>query len=381
MLLIISVLLYCLHLNLIVGEHLSKCDIFHDSETFTEVQCDGRNYSNFPLASTLPEQTSVISFKNNKVKQLPNQPSHVFRDKVWKIDLSGNVIEQLLEDKLGKFFTNVSNLDLSNNEIRLLSKNSFQYLTYLSILNLSYNKFDSLSQDWFSHLSELSWLDLGHNQISVINETKHGWPSRLEKLDLSFNQLRTIPPLPINASVSLISNKILCGCDLEVNKEISKTLIKAECHQLNYVKEPVQIQNGVTEYYKYRFSGNVCIPVVIIHFSYVVANEQIIITCIKSHGYPDAVTFIYHGSKVIKISVEYVTLNVKKPGLYTCKVTNYISSDQKELVIPVLTPPEANWTTEFPENDETTNVHGNLFTTTATNNAEEKTIENQGRCA
>ena len=371
-------LLHCLHLNLIVGEHLSKCDLFHDKETFMEVQCDGRNYSNFPLASTLPENTSVISFKNNKVKQLPNQPSHVLREKVWNIDLSGNVIEQLLKDKLGKTFPNVSNLDLSNNKLRLLSKNSFQHLTFLSILNLSYNKFDSLSQDWFSHLSELSWLDLGHNQISVINETKHGWPSRLKKLYLFFNQLRTIPPLPTNASVSLISNPIFCGCELGVNKEISETFVKVECHGLNFVKEP---QKGVAKYYKYRFSDNICKPVVIIHFSYVVVKEQIIITCIKSHGYPDAVTFIYHGSKVIKISVEHVTLNVKKPGLYTCKVTNYISSDQRELVIPGLTPPEANWTTELPENDETKKINGNLFTTTATKNAEEKTIENQGRCA
>ena len=381
MLLIISVLLYCLHLNPILGEHLSKCDIFHNNETFIDVQCDGRNYSNFPLASTLPENTSVISFKNNKVNQLPNQPSHVLRDKVWNIDLSGNVIENLLDDKLGKTFSNVSNLDLSNNKLRLLSKNSFQHLTFLSVLNLSYNKLDSLSQNWFSHLSELSWLDLGHNRISVINETKHGWPSRLEKLDLSFNQLRTIPPLPTNASVNLISNPIFCGCDLGVNKEISETFVKVECHQLNYVKEPVQIQNGVTEYYKYRFSDNICKPVVIIHFSYVVVNEQIIITCVTSYSYPAAVLFIYHGSKVIKISVEHVTLNGKKPGLYTCKVTNYISSDQRELVIPGLTPPEANWTTELPENDETKNVHENLFTTTATKKADEKTIENQGRCA
>ena len=378
MLLIISVLLYSLHLNPITGDHLNKCDILLDSETFTEVQCDGRNYSNFPLASTLPEHTSVISFKNNKVKQLPNQPSHVLRDKVWNIDLSGNVIEQLLEDKLGKTFPNVSTLDLSNNKLRLLSKNSFQHLTFLAVLNLSYNKLDSLSQNWFLHLSEMSWLDLGHNRISVINETKHGWPSRLEKLDLSFNQLRTIPPLPTNASVGLISNPIFCGFDLDINKEISETFVKVECHGLNYVKEP---QIGVAKYYKYRFSDNICKPVVIIHFSYVVVNEQIIITCVTSYGYPAAVLFIYHGSKVIKISVEHVTLNVKKPGLYTCKVTNYISSDQRELVIPGLTPPEANWTTELPENGETKKINGNLFTTTATKNAEEKTIENQGRCA
>ena len=333
-----TVILYCLHINIITGQSSKKCDFVPQKGTFVEVHCNGRHITNFPLASTLPENTASIHLKDNQIQQLPNQPSQVHRNKVWNIDLSGNVIYQVLEDKLGKTFTHVSNLNLSNNRIRFLSKNSFQYLRSLSVLNLSYNKLASISQDWFSHLLKLSLLDLGHNIIGVVTETKRGWPKRLKELNMSYNKLRIIPPLPTKASVDLGNNPVFCGCDLRVNKQISGTSVKVQCHKLSYFREPVQIQKGFAKYKKYKAVANICQATGIINFSYVVANDQRVITCIASDSYPDAVLFIYHETKLIKISKEHISLNVKKPGLYSCKVSNYISLEQRELVIPVLTP-------------------------------------------
>ena len=144
----VSVLLCCLH----QATSQSKCD-YSSKEGDFMVKCDGRNYTNFPLASALPENSTVIIFKDNKIQQLPNQPHGVLRLKVWNIDLSGNIIDHLSVDKLGKAFPHVSQLDLSNNQIRLLSDNSFQFLAKLHVLYLSYNKLTSISQVVF-HISQ-----------------------------------------------------------------------------------------------------------------------------------------------------------------------------------------------------------------------------------
>ena len=334
--LIISVVLLILHLSVVIGQRQNTCEPIPPKGKLVEVHCDGRNYTNFPLAYVLPENTSVISFKDNKIQQLPDQLANGSRYKVWKIDLSGNVINQLLDDKLGKTFPNVSYLDLSNNKISLLSINSFKYLMKLHTLHLTYNELASISQDWFSRLLHLSWLDLGHNKIAVVNEAKHGWPKHIRNLYLSYNQLRAIPPLPPKASVSLIGNQIFCGCDFGVNKNISETLIKVNCHQLGYYRRPAEMQKGVTKYEKYRASVNFCKAATIFKFSYLIANGQNVLFCVVSFGYPPAAVFIYYEKKEIKRSRDYVILGVTEPGIYTCKVTNYISSDQREIHIPFL---------------------------------------------
>ena len=278
--LIISVILCNLHLSLVISQSPPICEYCPEQNGIVmEVQCNDRNYTNFPLATDLPENTSLINFKNNNVQQLPNQTLGVIRMKVWNIDLSGNVIDQLLEDKLGKAFPNISYLDLSKNEIRLLSQHSFQHLTKLYVLHLSYNKLASISQGSFSHLLWLSWLDVRHNKLNDIIERKTGWPKRLEYLYLSYNRLRTIPPLPTKASVSLISNPIFCGCDSVVNKKITETLIKVNCHQLDNFRKAVEIQR-VVKFDKYRSSVNTCKPATILKFSSLVVEGQIVLTCV-----------------------------------------------------------------------------------------------------
>ena len=95
--LIISVILCNLHLSLVISQSPPICEYLTDQNRIVvvEVHCNGRNYTNFPLAKHLPENTSSIHFKDNNVQRLPNQPDHALRSKVWNIDLSGNIIDQL----------------------------------------------------------------------------------------------------------------------------------------------------------------------------------------------------------------------------------------------------------------------------------------------
>ena len=332
------------------GQCLDECYCSIQFKGSIKLSCDGRNVSNFPLASQLPENISIINFKGNRIKRLQNQPSGVTRTKVWYINLVDNVINQLWQDNLGETFPNLSQLDLTNNKIVSLSKNSFLNLTKLKVLHLSSNKLRTINQGWFSHLLLLSHLYLHHNKITVIVESNEIWPKDLDILYLSYNQLKTIPPLPPKASaVNLIGNPIYCGCYIDVNLNIEETFIKIDCHILGYYREKVRkpaigIKNKRREFEKYKVSGQKCQPAVITNFSYIQSEEQMKITCVTSLGYPEAAVFIYFQDNVTRPQINItrdvrksrgnITVDVTQAGMYTCKVTNYISSDKKQLFLP-----------------------------------------------
>ena len=362
-LMVIIVLLCTNLLAKVSGQCLGECHCSPQIKGIIKLSCDGRNISNFPLASQLPENIAIINFKDNRIKRLQKQPSGVTRTKVWYINLAGNVINQLWQDNLGETFPNLSQLDLTNNKIVSLSKNSFQNLTKLKVLYLSSNKLRTINQVWFSHLLLLSHLYLHHNEMSVIGESNGVWPKKIDTLDLSYNQLKTIPPLPSKASeVNLIGNPIYCDCYIDVNLNIEKTSVKVDCHRLEYYREKVRkpaigIKNKRREFEKYKVSGQKCQNAVITDFSYIQSEEQMKITCVTSLGYPEAAVFIYFQDNVTKsknnINVNVrksrwnITVKVTQAGVYTCKVTNYISSDQKQLFLPSLSsmstwPPVSN---------------------------------------
>ena len=353
-LMVITVLLCTILLGTVGGQCFDECYCSIQFKGSIKFSCDGRNISHFPLASQLPENIAIINFKGNRIKRLQNQSSGVTRTKVWYINLADNVINQLWQDNLGETFPNLSQLDLTNNKIVSLSKNSFLNLTKLKVLHLSSNKLRTINQGWFSHLLLLSHLYLHHNEITVIVESNEIWPKDLDILYLSYNQLKTIPPLPPKASeVNLIGNPIFCGCYIDVNLNIEKTSVKVDCHRLEHYREKVRkpaigIKNKRRVFEKYKVSGQKCQAVVITNFSYFQSEEQLKITCVTSLGYPKAAVFIYFQDNVTKykndITVDVrksrrnITVKVTQAGVYTCKVTNYISSDKKQLFIPSWSP-------------------------------------------
>ena len=317
-----------------------KCQCSYQPDGGLKVQCDNNNYTNFISVSALPEDTEIISFRNNRIHELPNQPVGNIGSSVWFIDLSVNNIEGILEDKLGKAFPNLSHLDLSNNLIWFLSNSSFQHSEILTVLYLSNNNLRILNQEWFSYLLELSHLYMNDNKITSISITSSGWPTKLSTLDLSDNELKIIPPLPVRASrVNLSQNPVYCGCHLDVNKNISETFIKVECYHLSKgnpqslsSRLPHMIERH-SKFVKYRSEGPKCQSVKITDFSYLVDKGKWLLNCITTYGYPDVTIHIYHEEREIMKSKLNISLVVKEAGIYTCKVTNYISHDQQWLNI------------------------------------------------
>ena len=360
------------------------------------LQCNSKSLSSFPLASFLAENITNINYKNNKIQRLPRQPPGLRRTKVWSINLAGNVIDLLQEDNLGKTFSNLSYLDLSNNKISSLSENSFQYLTNLKVLYLSFNKFKTIRRGWFQPLLQLSYLYLANNEISVIEQTTEIWPELLSTLDLSYNQLKTIPKLPDKGSkVDLLGNPIFCGCYLNVNKNIRKTFINVDCHRLDYYRENVTKSERLnteytgTKFVKSQIKGEKCQQAYIINFSYSVLKGIGSLKCITSFGYPEpSVTVYYRNKELIKSRIN-VSLDVTESGEYSCKITNYISSDQKQLVIPELSSlltsppalPESEITQTTPDKISLITGHhtGRMDTTLVGRNRQADTVVLEGK--
>ena len=318
-----------------------KCQCSHLHDGGQKVQCDNNNYTNFISVSALPENTEIISFRNNRIQEIPDQPVGSIRSSVWYIDLSDNNIEEILEDKLGKAFPNLSHLDLSNNLIWFLSNSSFQHSEKLTVLYLSYNNLRILNQDWFSYLLKLSHLYMKDNKITSVSITRSGWPTKLSTLDLSDNELKIMPPLPVKAlRVNLSGNPVYCGCHLDTNKNISETFIKAECYHLSkgnpqsqsLSSKPTHTENR-TKFVKYKSEGPKCQPAKITNFQYLADKGKWMLNCIATYGYPDVTIHIFHKEIEIMKSKLNVSLVVKEAGIYTCKVTNYISHDQRWLNI------------------------------------------------
>ena len=386
-----AVLFICSDLLSTVSSH---CLSQHGADI--KLQCNGRNLASFPLASALPENVTIIKYQDNKIQRLPKQPLELSRTKVWSVDLSGNVIDILLKDNLGKTFPNLLYLDLSSNKISSLSYNSFRHLTNLNGLYLSSNKLQTINKGWFSHLVHLSHLNMGNNEISVIQQTTGIWPKRLSNLDLSNNKLKSIPLLPRKASVNLVGNPVFCGCHLKVNKNITETFIKADCARLGYYKE--NVTDSIYRHFRYRGDKYIvrelnCQQAKIINLIYSVAEEKRTITCVTSHGYPEPSVTVYYRDREIAKSRNNVTMDIAESGLYACKITNYISSDQRQLFIPemptlsalptwiVMTESEVNQTNPNIEALKTEdNSTTRLETTSPSRRRQEDTEESVGTC-
>ena len=87
------------------------------------------------------------------------------------------------------FYEDLKSLDLSNNQLKDLSQESFNCLANLEVLNISFNSLENLSSVIFSNLSNLNTLDLSNNQISrfqILTLTN------LKFLKLDYNKLQSI---------------------------------------------------------------------------------------------------------------------------------------------------------------------------------------------
>ncbi len=114
---------------------------------------------------------------------------HSMLAEITELDLSGVLINDPASAMGVKYLTNLTSLNLSNNEITDISFiESFEKLTYL---NLENNELDRI--DYILENRGLKTLDVSGNHISDIRDLRH--MNTIQYLDLSDNAITDISPL------------------------------------------------------------------------------------------------------------------------------------------------------------------------------------------
>lgn len=89
--------------------------------------------------------------------------------------------------------TDLTSLNLGNNEITVLADSALEGLRSLKDLILSYNKIQYVSEKAFVGLHKLQYLDLSNNKISYIHPNAFADLKSLEDLNVAENQFESLP--------------------------------------------------------------------------------------------------------------------------------------------------------------------------------------------
>ncbi len=88
---------------------------------------------------------------------------------------------------------NLSNINLSNNNIQIIDELTFLGLNNLCKINLSNNSLKQMNKETFKNLKKLTNVNLNSNQINEIDKDLFKSTINLEILNLNDNHLSSIP--------------------------------------------------------------------------------------------------------------------------------------------------------------------------------------------
>ncbi|XP_051965292.1 adhesion G protein-coupled receptor A2 [Xyrauchen texanus] len=129
-----------------------------------KVSCGGKELTETPEVSLLPNRTVSLNLSNNRIRFLKNG-SFTGLPFLEKLDLRNNLISTIMP---GAFLglTALRKLDLSSNRIGCLTPEMFQGLTNLTKLNISGNIFSSLDPNIFLELHSLKLVNFHSEFLS-----------------------------------------------------------------------------------------------------------------------------------------------------------------------------------------------------------------------
>ena len=107
-------------------------------------------------------------------------------------DLSNNFIGELREQQFSNFNKGLKILNLRNNSLSLIERNTFARLKMLAELDLSFNNFSDLFEDTFSGMVSLSVLDLSNNKLKKISKNLFKDLTNIKNLSLNGNRIKYI---------------------------------------------------------------------------------------------------------------------------------------------------------------------------------------------
>ncbi|KAM9313800.1 protein phosphatase 1 regulatory subunit 29-like [Pholidichthys leucotaenia] len=144
-------------------------------------------------------------------------PQHI-NSTVHDLRLNENKLKAVLFVSMYRF-TNLTDLNLTKNEISYIEDGAFAGQAILQVLQLGYNKLTNLTEGMLRGLGRLQCLFLQHNLIEVIATNAFWECISLSSLDLSSNRLARLDPSTFTGLSKLMvcelaGNPFHCGCEL-----------------------------------------------------------------------------------------------------------------------------------------------------------------------
>ncbi|XP_046386290.1 protein slit isoform X2 [Ischnura elegans] len=164
--------------------HEFKCSSKYQNEN--DHGCLGDDYCPPKCSCT----GTVVRCSRSRLKEIPKG----IPEDTTELYLDVNEIQQIQPERISHL-TSLTRLDLSNNQISMLSNFTFANLTRLSTLIISYNKLQCIQRDALAGLKALRIISLHGNDISMIPNG-------------TFNDLQSITHLAMG------SNPFFCDCHL-----------------------------------------------------------------------------------------------------------------------------------------------------------------------
>ncbi|XP_050439499.1 toll-like receptor 6 [Adelges cooleyi] len=177
-------------------------------------------------------QLQLLNLTGNDLTDIPNG---AFRGLVSlnTLDLSHNQLSSLdnktnslLEDCLS-----LKHLNLSHNHFSFFTKKSFPSHQYtpssLETIDISYNEIPVVTKDLIVGTNKVTYLNLSHNSIDEIRPGVLGNLTSLKTFDLSFNSLgmmNNLGNMPANLSTLLLSNNKLKKLPKEILNVVPKLI-------------------------------------------------------------------------------------------------------------------------------------------------------------
>uniref|UniRef100_A0A8B9L7T3 Extracellular leucine-rich repeat and fibronectin type III domain containing 2a n=1 Tax=Astyanax mexicanus TaxID=7994 RepID=A0A8B9L7T3_ASTMX len=144
-------------------------------------------------------------------------PQHI-NNTVHDLRLNENKLKAIFYISMSRF-TNLTDLNLTKNEISYIEDGAFAGQANLQVLQLGYNKLTNLTEAMLRGLGRMQCLFLQHNLIEVISTNAFWECPSLSSLDLSSNKLAKLDPstfvvLGRLMVCELAGNPFHCGCEL-----------------------------------------------------------------------------------------------------------------------------------------------------------------------
>ncbi|XP_041839896.1 protein phosphatase 1 regulatory subunit 29-like [Melanotaenia boesemani] len=144
-------------------------------------------------------------------------PQHI-NSTVHDLRLNENKLKTVLFTSMYRF-TNLTDLNLTKNEIGYIEDGAFAGQANLQVLQLGYNKLTNLTEGMLRGLGRMQCLFLQHNLIEVIATNAFWECPNLSSLDLSSNKLARLDPSTFTVLSRLMvcelaGNPFHCGCEL-----------------------------------------------------------------------------------------------------------------------------------------------------------------------